>query len=45
VGIIYDDFHTMNVMRDKNNNIKIIDFGLVILKKDVKNIKNRLFLK
>jgi serine/threonine protein kinase len=38
VGIIHKDLHSLNIMSDKNNNPKIIDFGIVVLKRNFEPI-------
>ena len=41
IGIIHNDVHSMNVMMDKNNEAKIIDFGFSKIKKTYENVKVR----
>jgi len=46
LGIKHEDLHTMNIMRDKDGNQKIIDFGIISLKRKYDNkIKFKLFIK
>jgi serine/threonine protein kinase len=41
VGIVHGDLHSMNIMMDKNNEAKIIDFGFSKLKKTFGDVKVR----
>jgi len=43
IGIQYNDLHPLNVMKDKNNVIKIIDFGQVSLKRNYSEINKKLY--
>lgn len=44
VGIKYKDLHCLNIMFDKSDNAKLIDFGYVSLKKDFGSIDIKLSL-
>jgi len=44
IGIRYNDLHSLNIMFDKEDNAKLIDFGFVSLKKNFKPINIKLSL-
>ena len=43
-GIVHNDIHSYNIMLDKNNIPKIIDFGQVTLRKEYSNINMNILL-
>lgn len=45
VGIIHNDIHTLNTMKDDNGNVKIIDFGFATIKKKYNKLNKKIILK
>jgi serine/threonine protein kinase len=41
IGIIHNDLHSMNIMLDKHNQVKIIDFGFAKIKKQFQKVNVR----